>query len=59
MLKSTSLLRKEQEEDAVLIDKLQEQRQQLDLTEQQLFMVQQRLFEVLKAVSQDMTATQM
>jgi len=43
LLQATSLLRREQEDEARLSDKLREQKQQLEWNEQQLMEVQQRL----------------
>jgi intraflagellar transport protein 81 len=59
LLEATNLLRKEQEEEARLSEKLRTQRQQLEWTDQQLLSSQQRLIDSKKSLSMDNTPEQM
>ena len=59
LLEATSMLRKEQETEAKYMEKLREQRNQLDFSEQQLLATKQRLLDVRKASSEVMGADQM
>ena len=59
LLEATSLLRKEQEEEAMLMEKLQEQQEQLEWSEGNLMAAQQRLLDVQKVTSSDTTALDM
>ena len=59
LLEATNLLRREQEEEAKLGEKLRMQHQQLEWTEQQLIATQQRLIEAKKSLSIDNTPEQM
>ena len=55
----TNQLRKEQEEEARLTEKLHTQRYQLDISDQQLLMAQQRLIEAKKLLNQEMSPEEM
>ena len=59
MLEVTNQLRKEQEEEARLAEKLQAQRYQLEFSDQQLLMAQQRLIDAKKMLNQDMSPEDM
>jgi len=59
LLEATNLLRREQEEEAKLSDKVRTQTQQYEWTEQQLYASQQRLVEAKKSLSIDNTPEQM
>lgn len=59
ILEATSILRKEQEEEARLYEKLQEQKGQLEWVEGNLMAAQQRLLDVKKISSGDTTALDM
>ncbi|KAM3147649.1 hypothetical protein pb186bvf_000456 [Paramecium bursaria] len=59
LLEVTNMLRKEQEEEARLADKLRQQRSQLEWSDQQLLQAQQRLIDAQKSLSTDNTPEQM
>ncbi|CAK79733.1 unnamed protein product (macronuclear) [Paramecium tetraurelia] len=59
LLDVTNMLRKEQEEEARLQDKLRQQRMTLDQTDQQLLQAQQRLIDAQKSLSPDNSPEQM
>ena len=59
LLDATSMLRKEQEEEARLVEKIHEQEQQLEWFEGSLLSAQQRLINIKKAVSADTSAQDM
>lgn len=59
LLEATSKLRKEQEEEAMLNEKLREQQQQLEWYEGNLLAVQQRLLDVRKVTASDISAQEM
>jgi len=56
---ATSNLRKEQEEEAILGEKIAEAKMQIDYLEQQIFMSQQRLFDLEKTANKDTSAVEM
>ena len=59
LLEATSKLRKEQEEEAMLNEKLREQQQQLEWCEGNLLASQQRLLDVRKVTASDISAQEM
>lgn len=59
LLDATSMLRKEQEEEARLVEKIHEQEQQVEWFSGSLLSAQQRLINIKKAVSTDTTAQDM
>ena len=59
LLEATSKLRKEQEEEAMLNEKLREQQQQLEWCEGNLLASQQRLLDVRKVTASDISAHEM
>jgi len=59
LLSSTNLLRKEQEEEAKLVDKLRTQKNFLDISDQQILQSQQRLIDAKKAVGDETSAEEM
>ena len=59
LLEATSKLRKEQEEEAMLNEKLREQQQQLEWYEGNLLAAQQRLLDVRKVTASDISAQEM
>ncbi|EGR32885.1 intraflagellar transport protein, putative [Ichthyophthirius multifiliis] len=59
LLEVTNLLRKEQEEEARLAEKIYQQKQQFEYTDQQLLASQQRLMDAKKSLSASNTAEQM
>lgn len=59
LLQVTNQLRREQEEEARLTEKLQIQRQQLDYSDQQLLMAQQRLIDARKSLNEDHSPEEM
>lgn len=56
LLEMTSNLRKEQEEEAKLSEKMRDAKNQLDWNEQQMLMTQQRLADLSKTQSENVTA---
>ncbi|CAG9333308.1 unnamed protein product [Blepharisma stoltei] len=59
LLEATSKLRKEQEEEAMLVEKLQEQQQHLEWCEGNLMSAQQRLIDIKKVTASDTSAADM
>lgn len=59
LLQMTSNLRKEQEEEARIGDKLSEGKQQIEWNEQQLMLLQQRAIDLEKTQNDDTTAIEM
>jgi len=59
LLAATNLLRKEQEEEAKLVDKLRTQKNFLDISDQQILQSQQRLIDAKKAVGDETSAEEM
>ncbi|KAL4499945.1 hypothetical protein ABPG72_015294 [Tetrahymena utriculariae] len=59
LLEETNLLRKEQEEEARLDDKIYQQKSQLEYTDQQLLTAQQRLLDAQKSMDPSNTPEQM
>lgn len=59
LFEATSNLRREQEEEAILSEKIREARNLIEFNEQQTMMAQQRVFDMEKTNSKDVTANQM
>jgi len=59
LLEATSNLRREQEEEAILMEKLREAKMQIEYLEQQTMLAQQRVFDMEKTSSKDTSAVQM
>jgi len=59
LLEATSMLRKEQEEEAKLMDKLREQKMQLDWSENQMLMMKQKSLDLQRATSVENSAEEM
>ena len=59
LLTATNLLRKEQEEEAKLVDKLRTQKNLLDYSDQQILQSQQRLIDAKKAMGDETSAEEM
>lgn len=59
LLEATSNLRREQEEEAILMEKLREAKMQIEYLEQQIMMAQQRIFDMEKTSAKDTNAYQM
>mmetsp|Transcript_27268 Transcript_27268/g.59882 ORF Transcript_27268/g.59882 Transcript_27268/m.59882 type:complete len:89 (-) Transcript_27268:1349-1615(-) len=59
LLEATSNLRREQEEEAILSEKIREAKMQIEYLEQQIMMAQQRVFDMEKTNAKDISAYQM
>jgi intraflagellar transport protein 81 len=59
LLEATSNLRREQEEEALLMEKLREAKMHIEYLEQQIMIGQQRVFDMEKTVSGETSAVQM
>lgn len=59
LLEATSNLRREQEEEALLMEKLREAKMHIEYLEQQIMIGQQRVFDMEKTVSGETSAAQM
>jgi len=59
LLEATSNLRREQEEEALLMEKLREAKMHIEYLEQQIMIGQQRVFDLEKTKSSDTSAVQL